>query len=877
MLTTTKKEEKSERSKKAAFDLNLRVHRQDVTLNRFNSFNVILGKNGSGKSSLLQMIRLGFHDTYYIQPERGSWLEYSEDLFKEEPPIKTMHDKVVIRTVIEDPEPNDFQKNPSDTIYLFYYIDQNKNPISPHYDIELMYECEDKALDRAFFLDRDVDKVLRPCIVKCKDGQVKMWGRKKLDNGYEDDWDFTSLESTKFSGFLSENATNEISSLSTEQLPQAIWNELVERKAHLYLKLRSVWFEDGLLNETFLEDEQYLIGFQYAFPQSMTETIIVGSENDRNFVNQIIAVTGCSFSNETLIAVNTDSDRTFRMTMNQKPDFRRRTFLKLRAFVLEYRNKAPSIIEQLESVLNRILQSICVKINVSFDKYNLDKPDWMEAREILQFFSKRTQGFIRKNEISSGENELISLVIEIFLFVYSNNIGHNRHAKKLPFDGKMLLIDEPEVHLHPDSQLQLTEWLYELTQLQSEQQPERIVVVIATHSTSILSALSYKKGVGVCFLPNNLSLDCEGKTILKFATITKELSDILPVFGVHPLSRVFNENPILLVEGEDEMRIWEQAIRTSFGALKLHPCVTGTKDVLSKYEVKTNEIVSAIYDSPVAYSLRDRDDVEEKDVRLSTVGYVIRYRLRCRASENLLLSDEVLKSENFNFEQFKDKVIGWVEVQSKLPETQRAQKTIYETMEKFSQALRQDTNNARIEFDLKEIRVLLTGLILETNKNWETIIGKVIGELCKKSILIVCQRIPQDSEVKDRTVFIYVTDKKIKYKYINISNGKVSEKVMQGEGVEALKSKLSEGHSLEPSDYEKINTILSKKHCPIFLEHELPNAGQVSKNSIFYYLGDFVHVVFPQLRTRFTSNPGASAGVFAVDQLEKNVAEIDPS
>ncbi|MGE3921079.1 MAG: hypothetical protein AB7F64_09165, partial [Gammaproteobacteria bacterium] len=44
-----------------------------------------------------------------------------------------------------------------------------------------------------------------------------------------------------------------------------------------------------------------------------------------------------------------------------------------------------------------------------------------------------------------------------------------------------------------------------------------------------------------------------------------------------------------------------------------------------------------------------------------------------------------------------------------------------------------------------------------------------------------------------------------------------------------------------------------------------------------FYLGDFVLVVFPQLRTRFTSNPGASAGLFAVDQLEKNVAEIDPS
>lgn len=42
------------------------------------------------------------------------------------------------------------------------------------------------------------------------------------------------------------------------------------------------------------------------------------------------------------------------------------------------------------------------------------------------------------------------------------------------------------------------------------------------------------------------------------------------MFGAHPLSTLFNRTPVLLVEGEDDKRIFEQIMRSSRGARYLH-------------------------------------------------------------------------------------------------------------------------------------------------------------------------------------------------------------------------------------------------------------------------------------------------------------------
>ena len=161
----------------------------------------------------------------------------------------------------------------------------------------------------------------------------------------------------------------------------------------------------------------------------------------------------------------------------------------------------------------------------------------------------RTEGTkLNATDISSGESELISLGIEILMF----------SAEIVGGKLNLLLLDEPDVHLHPDLQARLIQLLITLVEERD------FMVVIATHSTAILGGLSDYPGATACFMQ-------AGMTNLTFETISDLHRRVLPVFGAHPLSNIFNQAPVLIVEGEDDQRVWQQAVRTSRNAIRLYP------------------------------------------------------------------------------------------------------------------------------------------------------------------------------------------------------------------------------------------------------------------------------------------------------------------
>src|SRR3990172_11787183 len=116
-----------------------------------------------------------------------------------------------------------------------------------------------------------------------------------------------------------------------------------------------------------------------------------------------------------------------------------------------------------------------------------------------------------------------------------------------PTKQNLLLFDEPDVHLHPDLQSRLATFMTSL----SQRAP--FTLLIATHSTPLLAALSQAGSTNVAFMRY-------GDREIKFSPADDTHRRILPIFGAHPLSNVFNESPILLVEGEDDERVCQQAI-----------------------------------------------------------------------------------------------------------------------------------------------------------------------------------------------------------------------------------------------------------------------------------------------------------------------------
>ena len=294
------------------------------------------------------------------------------------------------------------------------------------------------------------------------------------------------------------------------------------------------------------------------------------------------------------------------------------------------------------------------------------------------------------NLISSGEAELVSLAIEFLSF-------------KKECDGlkqSLLLIDEPDVHLHPDLQDRLAQFI------SKEISGPDLTVIIASHSTPFVGALARGNNANVAFMKR-------GDTELNFTDIGVIMKKILPIFGAHPLSNVFNEAPILIVEGEDDERIWQQAVRSSNGGIILYPCVADGIDQMGSFEEEANSIIETIYDDAKGYSLRDRDDSPED---INNLRSIKRMRLSCRASENLLLSDDVLLHAKTDWESLKNQIELFVEKSDHHP--------CHKEMNDF---LNDGLN--RKSANLKKIRMVLAGFI--SNKPWEVLVGQTISSIYK--------------------------------------------------------------------------------------------------------------------------------------------------
>ncbi len=127
--------------------------------------------------------------------------------------------------------------------------------------------------------------------------------------------------------------------------------------------------------------------------------------------------------------------------------------------------------------------------------------------------------------------------------------------------------------------------------------------------------------------------------------------------------------------------------------------------------------MNSIYDSPIAYSVRDKDEIEGD---IDDIPPLKRYRLVCRAAENLILSDEVLHSLGIDWETMKGRVDNWLDNRAGHPRFDKMKES-------------QDSGYDRLSFKLKEIRNILIG---ETgsSKPWEVAVGQIVGKLAKGEI-----------------------------------------------------------------------------------------------------------------------------------------------
>jgi predicted ATP-dependent endonuclease of OLD family len=295
---------------------------------------------------------------------------------------------------------------------------------------------------------------------------------------------------------------------------------------------------------------------------------------------------------------------------------------------------------------------------------------------------------IPEGNISSGEAELIALSIEVLVFSHST------------LTNKLLLLDEPDVHPHPDLQQKFVRFVEEAA-IEHDMR-----VVIATHSTAIIGAFTVDSDLQIVPVTSKDQTELEGFR----RSLTAE--QILPVFGAHPLATVFNKSPVILVEGEDDRRVLDQIVRSGKGLYSFSPCVVGTVSEMDEWEKWLNKFLPALYDEPKAFSLRDLDNSEQ--THIDDLGFVCRIRLNCYAMENLLLSKQCLETGGFtDINSFKEALTKWAD---SYPANEYAHEVRY-LINNFDQ---------RRTLKIKNIRNIIVAL-LSSNKPWEVLVGQIVA------------------------------------------------------------------------------------------------------------------------------------------------------
>jgi len=328
-------------------------------------------------------------------------------------------------------------------------------------------------------------------------------------------------------------------------------------------------------------------------------------------------------------------------------------------------------------------------------------PNIIIEQEGSNFVFRSLSGeLIAPDQISSGESESVSLAAEIMYFF--ETLDFNKF--------NLLLLDEPDVHLHPDLQARLVYFLIQHLEDLSEDNRNSVAILIATHSTPLVSvfASSDIARIGTKKFEDDL---------VQFKLVDENIKKAAPFFG-HPLSLTLSNDVMLILEGEDDERVWQQASRSSNCRINVFPVLAQSVDVQGDMERFCETLLTAIYDHPIAYSIRDGDGVIEE---LEPIGPVIRFRLRCYAIENALVSDECLALLGCTWAEFQQLANAWL--------TQNSEHRDAELMRQLIQS------DDRLRHQkIKKIRQLICG-IAGSNKPWEVLIGQSIAQLRAEHIV----------------------------------------------------------------------------------------------------------------------------------------------
>lgn len=169
------------------------------------------------------------------------------------------------------------------------------------------------------------------------------------------------------------------------------------------------------------------------------------------------------------------------------------------------------------------------KLGYSWDLKLIDK-----NKNIYEILLTKEEKEFYINQASSGEKEIINFLLGVFAFHLNNGL---------------IVIDEPELHLHPRWQKVLLELFIELSSLTRNQ------FIISTHSPTFINDKSYNHIIRVYKDNDNIS----NKVVLKDSE-TFKIKDILHIVNSTNNEKMFFADVVVLVEGITDRLVFQKII-----------------------------------------------------------------------------------------------------------------------------------------------------------------------------------------------------------------------------------------------------------------------------------------------------------------------------
>jgi len=234
----------------------------------------------------------------------------------------------------------------------------------------------------------------------------------------------------------------------------------------------------------------------------------------------------------------------------------------------------------------------------------------------LDVFGENGEG-IHSDLLSSGESQLISICILLLTKIADWKLSNKKG---------LVLFDEPDLHLDPQMQERLALLISDL------QKEYDVKFLIATHSIIFMTTLSlFNENVGNLYLERS-------KPKLYAKKLNHKFVDFEVFLTGKFLLGTLNEIPFLLVEGEDELQIFQTANRNPYFKSYVFPCQGND---IYQHQVFAEKLFESVYDNPKTFGVALLDG--DKSSKNSPQSFIEFTKLQCLESENLYFSNEVLQ------------------------------------------------------------------------------------------------------------------------------------------------------------------------------------------------------------------------------------------